>query len=135
MPYYVCLEIKDTRIERVYITPHYEKTYGLQIIATSDKFCIAYNYARELADKYNAILEWDEVFIIFLILKNGRIDRVLISSKPEDCIYMEYKSYLTFTDAYMFARDIADMYDALLEWYIEDELKALLETTLTRPVT
>jgi len=118
--------------DRIVITSNVKLIFEGKLLGIFGKFCDAYSYARDIADRFNLILEWDIVYAVILI----KPDRLLISSRPEDCMAgEEVARFERFIDAYIYARDVADMYNYILEWYIEDELASLKETTIAKPVT
>jgi len=115
-----------------------------ELLGTYPSFITAYMYARDIADKYGWTLEWYFGWAVLLFIKNGNVDRVLVTSKLEDMVEcyrlgvekcVEYSYYLSFLDAWLKGRDIADLTGATFEWYIEDEAHLILETTMTRPVS
>jgi len=115
-----------------------------RLINVLPTFTQAYFYAREIADRYGWILEWYFGWVVLMYFRNGKVDRVLITSRLEhieECYKLglekckEYSYHLSFLDAYMVGRSIADLWDAVLEWFIQDEVHTLLETTMRRPVT
>lgn len=130
MVIYVAVVYREGKIDRIIVTPFYEKVRELEIIARFDKFCEAINFAYEIAEKYEAIVEWD---IVYFILRRG--DRALLTWRPEDCTWgEELRNYVRYSDAFADLHSLADVMDLLIEWYIEDEWLETLCTTLVKPI-
>ena len=115
-----------------------------ELLATFTTFIDAYMYARDIADRFGWVLEWYFGWAVLEYIKEGRVDRVLVTSKLEDMIEChrlgiekckEHSYHLSFLDAYLTGRDLADLWGAVLEWYLEDEAHLILETTMSRPVS
>jgi len=77
---------------------------------------------------------------VYRVLVNPSKGRVLVSGKTRDLELLSQGWVLegefpTWSAAFSYAKYIADKYDYVLEWYIEEMLSATTTTRSLRPVT
>jgi hypothetical protein len=68
---------------------------------------------------------------MYRVLMHRRLGRILVSGKDDDSINEGWELIYTserWIDAYEYARNLADKYDYVLEWYLEEERQEIPAT-------